>query len=186
MLFSILTTLRLNFNKLDTRKLIDLTAFLTFFFLKQKFDKLKFIDLSESGLIISPDFTGVLNLEKLTLSYCQNLRELHSSIGTLKKLVLLHLKSCKNLMCLPNTICSLKSLECLDLSWCSNIDNLPENLGNLKGLKKLDLKGTAIKELPPSIEGLATLTLLTLKDCKNLVCLPSFNFRDGRDCTVLL
>ena len=76
-------------------------------------------------------------------------------------------------MCLPNTICCLKSLECLDLSWCSNIDNLPENLGNLKGLKKLDLKGTAIKVLPPSIEGLPTLTLLTLGFNKNLVCPPS-------------
>ncbi|KAK4580835.1 hypothetical protein RGQ29_024473, partial [Quercus rubra] len=138
-----------------------------------KNNKLKFIDLSESGLIISPDFTGVPNLEKLTLSCCENLRELHPSIGILKKLVLLHLNSCLNLMCLPNTICSLKSLECLDLSYCSNIDNLPENLGNLKGLKQLDLKGTAIKELPPSIEGLATLTLLTLHSNKNLVRLPS-------------
>nr|POF02620.1 isoform 1 of protein suppressor of npr1-1, constitutive 1 [Quercus suber] len=140
---------------------------------QKNFDKLKFIDLSESGLIISPDFTGVLNLEKLRLSYCKNLRELHPSVGILKKLVLLHLNSCENLMCLPNTICRLKSLECLDLSWCPNIDNLPENLGNLKGLKKLDLTKTAIKELPPSIEGLATLTLLSLRFNKNLVRLPS-------------
>ena len=36
----------------------------------------------------------------------------------------------------------------------------------------LDLSGTAIKEFPSSIEGLATLTLLTLVDCKNLVRLP--------------
>ena len=50
---------------------------------------------------------------------------------------------------------------------------LPENLGNLKGLKRLSLSGTTIKELPSSIEGLTALTLLTLNDCKNLVCLPS-------------
>ena len=166
MLFNILTTLHLNFNKSDTRKLIDLTSFLTFFFfffLKQNFDKLKFIDLSGSGLIISPDFTVVLNLEKLTLSYCQNLCELHPSIGILKKLVLLHLDSCKNLVCLPSTICSLSSLQCLNLCGCSNFDNLPENLGNLKGLYDLDLRGTAIKEFPSSIEGLTTLNSLTLK-----------------------
>ena len=32
-----------------------------------------------------------------------------------------------------------------------------ENLGNVKGLKKLDLSGTAIKELPSSIEHLTSL-----------------------------
>ena len=36
-LLSILSTLHLNFNKSDTRKLIDLTSFLTFFFLKTEF-----------------------------------------------------------------------------------------------------------------------------------------------------
>ena len=50
---------------------------------------------------------------------------------------------------------------------------MPENLGNLKGLKKLSLSGTTIKDLPLSIEGLIALTLLTLNDCENLVCLPS-------------
>ncbi|XP_075651922.1 uncharacterized protein LOC142622358 [Castanea sativa] len=211
---------------------------------RKNFDKLKFIYLTTcSNLIVSPDFTGVPNLEKLILAYCKNLRELHPSVGILKKLVLLDLKycsklsclpskfemdslvtldfmgcsilekipkfmgnmehlqrltlnytailelpslvgrligltsltmmGCKNLVCLPITICSLNSLECLDLSKCSNFDNLPENLGNLKGLKQLDLSGTAIKEFPSSIEGLTTLTFLTLKHCKNLVCLPS-------------
>ena len=75
-------------------------------------------------------------------------------------------------MCLLSTFCSLNSLECLDrldLCGCSNFDILPENLGNLKGLKELYLSGTAIKEFPSSIEGLTTLTLLTLRDCKNLV-----------------
>ena len=76
-------------------------------------------------------------------------------------------------MCLPSTICSLNLLECLDLSRFSNCDNLPKNLGNLKVLKKLYLIGTTIKELPLSIEGLTALTFLTLKDCKNLMCLPS-------------
>ncbi|XP_050257399.1 disease resistance protein RPV1-like isoform X20 [Quercus robur] len=139
----------------------------------KNFDKLKIIDLSSSGFIISPDFTGVPNLEKLNLSSCQKLRELHPSVGILKKLVHFDLKFCENLVCLPNTICSLNSLERLDLCGCSNFDNLPENLGNLKGLEELYLSGTAIKELPSSIDGLTALTLLSLKDCENLVCLPS-------------
>ena len=35
------------------------------------------------------------------------------------------------------------------------------------------MSGTAVKEFPSSFEGLTTLTSLTLKDCKNLVLLPS-------------
>ena len=54
-----------------------------------------------------------------------------------------------------------------------NCGNLPENLGNLKGLEELYLRGTTIKELPLSIEGLTALTFLTLNYCKNHVCLPS-------------
>ena len=88
-------------------------------------------------------------------------------------LTLLTLKDCKNLVCLPNTICCFKQLECIDISGSLNCDNLPGNLGNLKGLEELYLSGTAIKELPLSIEGLTALTVLILNDCKNLVCLPS-------------
>ena len=54
-----------------------------------------------------------------------------------------------------------------------NFEHLPENLGNVTRLKELDLSGTAIKELPSSIEHLTRLTLLTLRRCKKLVCLPS-------------
>ena len=88
------------------------------------------------------------------------IKEFPSSIEGLTTLNLLTLNDCKNLVCLPSTICSLKLMECLDLSRCSNCDNLPENLGNLKGLKELYLSGTAIKELPLSIEGLTALTSL--------------------------
>ncbi|GMY19743.1 TMV resistance protein N-like [Fagus crenata] len=211
---------------------------------KESFDKLKSIDLAySSNLIITPDFTGVPNLEKLVLEWCINLRELHPSIGTLQKLSLLDLKyckklihlpskfemkslvtlklsgcskvkkipefvekmkclqklhldgtgitelpssvghltslsllnlsRCKNLVCLPSTICSLKLLESLYLRGCSKFDNLVENIGNVDGLKELYLSGTAIKELPASVERFTCLTYLTLSDCKNLVCLPS-------------
>ena len=88
-------------------------------------------------------------------------------------LALLTLKVCKNLVCLPNAICNLKLLEWIGILRCSNSDNLLENRGNLNGLKKLYFSGTTIKELSSSIEGLTALTLLTLKDCKNLGCLTS-------------
>ena len=115
---------------------------------------------------------NIKGLKRLFLSGT-TIKELPSSIEGLTTFTFLILEDCKNLKCLPRSICSLKQLECLDLSGCSNCDNLPENLGNLKGLKKLYLEGTAVKELPSSIEGLTALNLLTLNDCKNLVCLPS-------------
>nr|POE93807.1 putative disease resistance protein [Quercus suber] len=115
---------------------------------------------------------NVEGLEKLHLSGTV-IKELPSSIEHLTNLTKLTLSNCKNLVCLPNAIWSLKLGNSLDLSGCSKFDNLPENLGNVEGLEKLDLSGTAIKELPSSIEHLTNLTLLTLKDCKNLMHLPN-------------
>ena len=96
-----------------------------------------------------------------------------SSIERLTNLTKLTLNNCKNLVCLPNAIWSLKLGNSLDLSGCSKFDNLPKNLGNVKGLEKLDFSGIAIKELFSSIECLTNLTVLTLKDCKNLLRLPN-------------
>jgi Leucine-rich repeat (LRR) protein len=44
---------------------------------------------------------------------------------------------------------------------------------NMKCVCKLYLDGTAVTKLPASIECLTDLASLKLKDCKNLVCLPS-------------
>ena len=78
---------------------------LFFFWLQQHSVKLKFIDLSFSeNLIRTPDFSGVPILEKLNLSGCDSLVELHPSIGQLIKLRYLHLKHCKSLIDLPTMI----------------------------------------------------------------------------------
>ena len=131
---------------------------------------LECLDLSRcSNFDNLPENLGNLKgLKRLYLSG-STIKELPSSIEGLTALTLFAFKDCKNLVCLLSTICCLKLLECLDLSRCSNCDNLPENLGNLKGLEELYLSGTAIKELPSSIEGLTALTFFTLNDCKNLV-----------------
>ena len=128
--------------------------------------------MSHSSLIISPDFTGVPNLEKLTLSSCLNLRELHPTVGILKKLVLLNLECCKELSHLPSKF-EMDSLMTLVLSNCLKLKTIPENMGNMKCLQSLNLDFTAIKELPSSIGGLIGLNSLTLVGCKNLVCLPN-------------
>ena len=135
---------------------------------------LKELDLSGCPKFDSlPEELGnAKSLEVLNLNGTA-IRELPSSIECLIGLILLSLRDCKNLMYLPNSICSLKSLKKLDLFGCSKVENLPKNLGNVEGLKVLNLSETCIKELPSSIERLTSLTSLTLRDCKNLVCLPN-------------
>ena len=127
------------------------------------------------NLIITPNFTGVPNLEKLVLERCKNLQELDPSIGVLKKLILLNLRQCEKLIYLPKKF-EMESLVILELSGCLNVKKIPEFVGSMEYLQHLSLKCTAITELPSSVERLVGLTSLTLIACKNLVCLPSTIF----------
>jgi Leucine-rich repeat (LRR) protein len=135
---------------------------------------LKFILLDNSPkLIETPDFTEVPNLEKLILKNCINLREVHPSIGVHRKLILLDLEGCKNLKTLPSRF-EMESLKILNLSGCSKVKKIPEFGRNME---RVYLDGTAIIELPTSIEHLNGLTnFLNLRNCKNLVCLPNSIF----------
>ena len=125
-----------------------------------------------SALIISPNFTGVPNLEKFVLARCSNLCRLHPSIGNLKKLILLDLERCKELSCLLEKF-EMESLEILNLTYCAKVKKIPKFVGNMKRLQKLLLGCIAIMELPSSIECLTGLNILILQGCKNLVCLPN-------------
>ena len=146
-------------------------------------DKLKLIKLNNSlNLIATVNFTGVPNLETLVLNGCINLHEVHPSIMVLKKLTFLDLENCKSLRSLPNKF-EMESLEILILSGCSKIKRIPEFMGNMKCLSKLHLNATAITKLPSSFEHLTNLASLQLRDCKNLVCLPSIicSFKSLKD-----
>uniref|UniRef100_A0A2N9G6P8 AAA+ ATPase domain-containing protein n=1 Tax=Fagus sylvatica TaxID=28930 RepID=A0A2N9G6P8_FAGSY len=123
-------------------------------------------------VLTTPDFTGVPNLVRIDLEGCTNLVEVHPSIGVLRRLIFLNLKDCKCLRSLPNKI-EMESLEILMLSGCSKVKKIPEFAENMQQFRELSLNGTAIKKLPSSIKHLTGLTLLNLRDCKNLVCLPS-------------
>ncbi|KAM7519349.1 hypothetical protein LguiB_018311 [Lonicera macranthoides] len=85
------------------------------------------------------------------------IKEVPSSIGDLRRLDRLDLSYCKNLRSLPSAICKLKHLKFLKLSGCSKLEKLPEELGSLDDLNKLYLDGTAITQLPLSIERLKNL-----------------------------
>ena len=97
---------------------------------------------------------------------------LPSSIENLRGLQILNLRRCNNLRSLPSTICELKSLRALFCSGCSQLRSFPEILGDMGNLIGLYLDGTAIEELPESIQHLQGLQYLDLENCNNLVRLP--------------
>ncbi|KAH9726273.1 ADP-ribosyl cyclase/cyclic ADP-ribose hydrolase [Citrus sinensis] len=78
-------------------------------------------------------------------------------MSRLNKLVFLNLRGSKNLKSLPSGIFSFEFLTKLDLSGCSKLKRLPEiSSGNISWFF---LRGTAIEELPSSIERLPRLGL---------------------------
>lgn len=66
----------------------------------------------------------------------------------------------------------LESLKRLDLNHCSNLETFPEIMEDMQELKDLDLRGTAIKELPSSVQRIKRLRSLDLSNCKDLETLP--------------
>ena len=85
----------------------------------------------------------------------------------LKRLTLLDLENCKSLIIFPSKF-EMESPEILILSSCSKIKKILEFMRNMERLTKLHLDGTAS---------------LHLRDCKNLVFLPSiiYSFKSLKD-----
>ncbi|KAL5848583.1 hypothetical protein ACOSQ3_006627 [Xanthoceras sorbifolium] len=131
--------------------------------------KLKHLNLSHSKLLTGgPDLSLAPNLESLNLQGCTSLLDTPSSVKNLKKLGVLNLKDCKSLRNLPTCI-HLSSLGTLILSGCLELKTFPEVSCNIK---ELFLDGTAIEELPSSIEQLSKLVTLNLENCSGLACIP--------------
>ncbi|KAK8712335.1 hypothetical protein V6N13_147575 [Hibiscus sabdariffa] len=125
-----------------------------------------------SRLETFPEILETMNLGHLDLSRTA-LKELPSSIENLNFLFELRLNDCVNLVCLPDSFYKLKSLTVLLLGGCSRLKNFPEILETMERLRTLDLSGTALKELPSSMENLVGLEYLRLDYCENFVCLPA-------------
>ena len=171
-----LSKLHSSIGKLRKLKLLDLQKCPKLTSLPDKFEMESLVTLNLTCCLKVkkiPEFVGNMKLLQKLIFEGTAIMELPSSIECLTGLNILILRDCKNLVCLPNTFCSLTSLSSIDLSRCSKFDKLPEDLRNITSLKYLDLMGTAIKELPSSVEFLIGLTSLYLHDCKNFVLLPS-------------
>ncbi|KAL6316791.1 hypothetical protein AAG906_021091 [Vitis piasezkii] len=112
--------------------------------------------------------TRLPKLEVINLNNSQHLLE----FTKLKRLTILNMKNYKILHHFPS-ITGLESLEVLNLSGCSKLDKFPEIQGYMECLLELNLEGTAIVELPSSVVFLPRLVLLDMKNCKNLMIIPS-------------
>ncbi|KAL6269359.1 hypothetical protein ACE6H2_026270 [Prunus campanulata] len=134
---------------------------------------LKYMDLSCSrNLATIPNFTGIPKLQVLDLYGCENLVEIHPSIAYLKWLTKLILDGCSSIKSLPSEV-EMDSLMYFSLDGCSKLQKIPEFSGQMENLSMLSLSGTHIEKLPSSIERLVGLTFLDVRNCKNLLGLPS-------------
>ncbi|XP_050376195.1 TMV resistance protein N-like isoform X2 [Argentina anserina] len=125
-----------------------------------------------------PDLYGRFpNLERLDLSECTSLAELHPSVGFLDKLVELHIESCCKLRTFPRIV-NMKSLERISFEGCKRLEDFPEIVGRMESLTRMNVSGTAIKELPSSIGyQLFNLSELRFYHCENLTSLPLSMYR---------
>ncbi|KAG6625637.1 hypothetical protein CIPAW_16G111600 [Carya illinoinensis] len=180
----------------------------------KKLDGLKLKNLREMDLSFSkfltkiPDLSSSANLKKVHLQYCENLVEVHCSVGFLDKLsdflvngcsklrifpesfklrslCLLQLYDCSSLQDFPEILCEMKFLYHICLRGTS-ITELPSSIEKLTELQSFDLNGTGIKELPTSIGKLTKLERLSARDCKDLVHLPSSIHQLHRLCSLKL
>jgi hypothetical protein len=111
-------------------------------------------------------------LKKLDLECCQNLVEVHESVGRLDKLEEWTLNGCTKLRILPSCL-AMKSLRSFTLSNCSSLKKFPNISQETNSLDNLELQKTGILELPPSFENLTGLKRLVLGNHSVGVHLPS-------------
>ncbi|XP_031121264.1 TMV resistance protein N-like [Ipomoea triloba] len=143
----------------------------------QHFVRLRMLKLDGCKQLKSTsNFTGAQSLQKISFIACSNLANVHPSIESLEKLVMLNLRRCKKLKVLPSSICKLKSLEKLFLDGCKNLRELPIDIGKLEQLRQLEAEETGISHLPFSLGCLRNLKSLELGNLVGLVAvdfLPS-------------
>ena len=140
-----------------------------------------FVENQVKFMLVSKTEEMALSSESLSLDHCKSLIKVHESAGTLDKLVTSNLLLCSNLKTLPSSF-KLKSLRTLVLTGCSKLRKFPEIVEKMEHLEEILLQGTAIKELPQSIEHLIGLKFLFLDSRQKLKHLP----RTFRSCNTLI
>ncbi|KAL4637424.1 hypothetical protein ACB092_03G076300 [Castanea dentata] len=118
------------------------------------------------------------NIKRLELRRCENLVEIHQSVGLLEELEFWCLGGCKNLKIIPR-ILKLKSLEWFYLEGCESLRKFPNigqsterlappsSIGNLTSLLKLYIHSKNLNDLPSCFSKLPNLRHLRMFDSKN-------------------
>nr|XP_043632609.1 disease resistance protein Roq1-like [Erigeron canadensis] len=129
----------------------------------QHLPHLKVLELNEmKNLISTPDFGGLPCLQKITLTYCGSLEEIHPSLENHTTLEYIELLFCIKLRKFP-TIVKMEKLKTLRVWGCFAITEFPKIQANMESLVDLYLGWIGIKVLPSSIgERCTNLTSLTL------------------------
>ncbi|KAM3337611.1 hypothetical protein P3S68_031936 [Capsicum galapagoense] len=122
--------------------------------IRKKLSNLQHLDLRDSlKLTRTPNFGDMPILETLNLWHCENLEEVHPSIGHCSKLTSLNLYGCVKLKKLPKFV-AMESLETLFLDECTSLEEFPEICGDMPRLSKLGVGSPWIRSLPPSLSAL--------------------------------
>lgn len=112
-----------------------------------------------------PDISGIPNLIQLRVGFCENLTEIHNSVGHLRELKILEAHWCKNLQTFPRCI-KLPSLKVLGLTGCSSLKKFPEIQDKMEYITELDLSKTNLEELPFSVRNFIALRSLLAEKCE--------------------
>ncbi|KAL8232437.1 hypothetical protein R6Q57_002215 [Mikania cordata] len=123
-------------------------------------------------LLRTPNFDGLPCLQKLTISDCPKLKEIHPSLGNYTCLQYVSVWDCNKLRMFP-TINHMKNLKNLSIEMCPNILEFPKIHANMESLVELAIFGTGIEVLPSSIGEHCT-NLISLK-LNSLDTLKSIN-----------
>ncbi|KAJ9159005.1 hypothetical protein P3X46_024541 [Hevea brasiliensis] len=109
------------------------------------------------------------NLKLMDLSNSIYLTRIPNLSSVAPNLEFLYLEACLSLVEIPS-LQNLSKLTVLNLCWCLEVTDSPEVPCNIR---ILTLDGTAIEQLPSSIEHLSQLVKLSLNECIEVVSLPS-------------
>ena len=126
-----------------------------------------------------PDLSVIApNIKRLELKRCENLVEIHQSVGLLEALEYWSFFGCGNLKIIPR-ILKLKSLRDLLLEGCESLWKfsdigqnterlaLPSSIGNLTSLQSLTIGSKSLNDLPSCFSTLPNLTFLGMSDFEN-------------------
>ena len=110
---------------------------------------MKSIKLKRCQSITSVPDLCAPNLETLNVSFCENLIEIHDSVGLLDKLECWHLKGCTKLQILPSTL-KLNKEFCLRN--CPRLEKFPNVHPEVKCLHYVSVFDSNIREWPSSLK----------------------------------